>query len=213
MPAQCVKQPVPEEAPRIRSSLLPERKPMARLPLLKPEEMTPEQKTVHDTIIAGPRGQVRGPLAIWLRRPELADRAQAFGQYCRYNSSLPPRLSELAILIMAKIWGSEFEWWAHKPLALKAGIPAEVVESIRTGQTPSFSNKDEAIIQAVLLALHETRRIPDALYSEAVAVLGHDRLIDLVGLAGYYTLISMTINAFEIQPPEGSPPDLPPLAS
>ena len=114
---------------------------------------------------------------------------------------------------MAKIWGSEFEWWAHKPLALKAGIPAEVVESIRTGQTPSFSNKDEAIIQAVLLVLHETRRIPDALYSEAAAVLGHGRLIDLVGLAGYYTLISMTINAFEIRPPEGTPPDLPPLAS
>jgi 4-carboxymuconolactone decarboxylase len=123
--------------------------------------MTPEQRTVHDTIVAGPRGQVRGPLAVWLHRPKLAAHAQALGQYCRYDSSLPPRLSEFAILIMAGIWNSEFEWWAHKPLALKAGVSDEVVEAIRVGKVPSFHNKDEALIHAVLQSLHESRRIPE----------------------------------------------------
>jgi 4-carboxymuconolactone decarboxylase len=181
---------------------------MTRVPPLTLAEMTPEQQVVHAAIAAGPRGQVRGPLAVWLRRPKLADRAQALGQYCRYDSSLPPRLSELAILVMAHIWGSEFEWWAHKPLALKAGLAADIVEAIRVGQVPAFVNKDEAVIHAVLQALHETRRIPDTLYSEAVAILGQDGMIDLVGVAGYYTLISMTINAFEVMPPEGVPREL-----
>ncbi|NUA27703.1 carboxymuconolactone decarboxylase family protein [Cupriavidus basilensis] len=166
--------------------------------------MTPEQRAVHDTIVAGPRGQVRGPLAVWLHRPKLAATAQALGQYCRYDSSLPTRLSELAILVMGQFWGAEFEWWAHKPLALKAGIGAEVVEAIRTGQAPPFAHDDEAVVYAVMRALNQERKIPTPLYRQAVSVLGQDSVIDLVGLAGYYTLISMTINAFEVMPPEGT---------
>lgn len=181
---------------------------MERLKPLKPEELTPEQQEVHAAIASGPRGQVRGPLAIWLHRPGLANRAQALGQYCRYDSSLPPRLSELAILVMARTWMSEFEWWAHKPIALKAGLAEEVVEAIRTGQEPVFGNQDEQLIYEFLTVLHATRNVPDELYQRAMVVLGKDGVVDLVGLAGYYTLISMTINVFGVVPPDGSAPEL-----
>jgi 4-carboxymuconolactone decarboxylase len=181
---------------------------MTRLPPLQPAEMTDEQRAVHAAIVAGPRGQVRGPLAVWLHRPGLAAKAQALGQYCRYDSCLPQRLSELAILAMGRFWGAEFEWWAHKPIALKAGIDEAVVEAIRAGTEPPFARDDEATVYAVMRSLNETRRIAAPLYDQAIAVLGKDALIDLVGLAGYYTLISMTINAFEVMPPDGTPHEL-----
>lgn len=173
-----------------------------------PATMTDDQRRVHDVIVSGPRGRVRGPLAIWLHRPELAEAAQALGAYCRYGSSLEPRLSELAIITMAQLWQSEFEWWAHKPIALKAGVAADLVEALRKGETPTFSDDEEAIVHAVTCALTNDRRIPDTLYAQAQTVLGSDRLVDLVGLCGYYTLISMTLNAFEVPLPEGETPEL-----
>ncbi|WP_420227689.1 carboxymuconolactone decarboxylase family protein [Pigmentiphaga litoralis] len=109
---------------------------MPRVPDLDPAVMTDHQRKVYDMIASGPRGRVRGPLAVWLNRPGLAEHAQALGQYCRYDSSLPPRLSELAILVLARHWNSEFEWWAHKAIALKAGLPADVIDAIRDRQPP-----------------------------------------------------------------------------
>jgi len=176
---------------------------MSRLQPPKPEHMNEHQRRVHDAIVSGPRGRVRGPLAMWLHRPGLAEHAQALGQYCRYDSSLSQRLSELAIITMAALWKAEFEWWAHKPIALKAGISAEVAEQIRTGQSPSFDKEDEAVVHAFVHTLVETRQVPDALYEEANRVLGRDAVVDLVGLAGYYTLVSMTLNVFHIPLPEG----------
>ncbi|MEH6773417.1 MAG: carboxymuconolactone decarboxylase family protein, partial [Cereibacter changlensis] len=123
-----------------------------------PAGMTPDQKRVHDIITSGPRGRVRGPLAIWLHRPELAEAAQALGAYCRYGSSLEPRLSELAILCMAVIWRSEFEWWAHKPIALKAGLSAAAVEALRQGGAPDFADPEEALVHEVVQALSVQRR-------------------------------------------------------
>lgn len=174
-----------------------------RLADLHYDSMTPAQREVHDAIASGPRKGVRGPLAVWLNRPELARNAQALGQYCRYDSSLPPRLSELAILTLARLWSAEYEWYAHKPIALRAGVAQAVADAIRDGAPPPFVQRDEAVIHAFLSALHRERKIPDALYAEAVEELGEAGVIDLVGLAGYYTLISMTINVFEVLPPEG----------
>ena len=168
-----------------------------------PDKLTPEQKRVYDIITSGPRGRVRGPLAIWLHRPELAEAAQALGAYCRYDSSLEPKLSELAILCMACVWQSEFEWWAHKPIALKAGLAQNIVEALKSGETPSFANSEEAVVHDVVFALSQERKIPDDLYAKAVEILGNDRLVDLVGLCGYYTLISMTLNAFAVPLPDG----------
>ena len=173
-----------------------------------PALMTDDQRRVHDIITAGPRGKVRGPLAIWLHRPALAEAAQNLGAYCRYGSSLEPRLSELAILCMAVIWRSEFEWWAHKPIALKAGVDPDLIEALRLGTPPGFPDEETAVVHAVTTGLSVNRRLDDALYRRAETVLGRDRLVDLVGLCGYYTLISMTLNAFEVPLPEGETPEL-----
>src|SRR6185295_6335893 len=105
---------------------------MARLPELDPSKFSPEQKKVHAAILAGPRGKVVGPLKVWLNNPGLAEHAQALGAYARFNSSLPPRLSELAICITGAFWKANFEWYAHAPLAIKAGIDAAAIEAIHT---------------------------------------------------------------------------------
>jgi len=177
------------------------------MPRLNPpdvDSMSAHQRRIHDAIASGPRGRVRGPLAVWLHRPGLAEHAQALGQYCRYDSSLSPRLSELAILTMAAWWRSSFEWWAHQPIAVKAGLDAGIAEQIRLGDTPAFEQTDESVVYRFVRALLETRHVPDALYQEAVQVLGTDSVVDLVGIAGYYSLISMTINVFDIAPADGS---------
>lgn len=174
---------------------------MSRLPSLSFEQLSPEQKRVHELIASGPRGGVRGPLAVWLHRPKLAETAQALGQYCRYDSSLPPRLSELAILVIATFWKSEFEWWAHEPLARQAGVSDEVIAALRAGTSVPFVQEDESIVYEVVHGLLTQKILDDELYHRANAILGTDRVVDLVGLTGYYTLISLTINAFEVEVP------------
>lgn len=176
---------------------------MARVNPPLTTEMSADQKRIHDLIASGPRGRVRGPLAVWLHRPAMAEPAQALGQFCRYDSSLPPRLSELAILVLARWWNSEFEWWAHKAIALKAGVSEAVIDALRDGEHIAFEHADEALIHEFVTVLHETRQVPDDLYLRAERMFGRDGVIDLVALAGYYTLISMTLNVFQIDPPEG----------
>jgi 4-carboxymuconolactone decarboxylase len=182
---------------------------MSRIALINPDLLDAEQRAVYDAIASGPRKGVRGPLAVWLQRPKLADRAQALGRYCRYDSSLPPRLSELAILMMGKYWLAEYEWAAHKPFALEAGLAPAIIDAIRDGVAPAFAATDEALVYAFIGQLHQQHRIDDALYANAVAQLGQDGVVDLVGIAGYYTLISMTIKVFEVPPPAGVAPELP----
>lgn len=181
---------------------------MKRIADLDPDKMTPLQRSVYDTIASGPREGVRGPLAVWLHRPELAQNAQALGRYCRYETSLEARQSELAILVIARIWGSEYEWYAHKRIALEAGVSADVVEAIRTHAVPKFERPDEAIIHTFLKELHRDREVSDTTYQGAVELLGEAGVVDLTGLAGYYTLISMTINVFRVSPPAGAPNEL-----
>lgn len=176
---------------------------MSRIKPLETDKMTDDQRRVSDIVTAGPRGRVPPPIAAWLPRPELCDRAQSLGLYCRFDNSMPDRLSELAILVMMRFWDGELEWFAHKPLALKAGVSADLVEAIRTGQTPKFDKEDERLTVAFITALNTQKRVPDALYKETVAALGEGCVIDLVGVLGYYTLIAMTLQAFKIGLPEG----------
>lgn len=142
---------------------------------------------------------------MWLNRPELADRAQSLGRYCRYDTLLPQRLSELAIVTLARIWGSEYEWYVHKKFAIEAGISAEAIETIRSGGVPAFEREDEAIVHAFVVAAQVEREVGDELYARAVAALGSDGVIDLVAILGYYTLISLSINIFKVSPPPGVP--------
>ena len=174
--------------------------PRQRLAAPDPASYSPRQQEIHDAIASGPRGGVRGPLAVWLHRPDLAARAQDLGRYCRYDTVLGERLSELAILVTGRVFGSEYEWQIHKRFALQAGLSPKVIEAIRVNLPPVFSDAAEAVVHDVARAVHETRSLDDALYARAVEILGEAALVDLIGLLGYYTLISLTINVFRIPP-------------
>jgi 4-carboxymuconolactone decarboxylase len=160
--------------------------------------MDDRQKQVYGTIVSGLRGSVRGPLAIWLHRPELADKAQALGQYCRYHSSLAPRLSELAILTTARIWDAMFEWQAHLRPALAAGLDPTIIDSLSADKVPVFSAEDEELVYEFTRELNIKRGVSDALYARSISILGKAGTVDLVGILGYYALISMTIKAFDV---------------
>ena len=173
-----------------------------------PSQLDAAQRKVRDAIVAGPRGEVVVPLGVWLWRPELADRAQRLGAYARYGTCLPAALSELAILVAARFWGSEFEWYSHKQLALAAGVPDRAVEAIRTGKPPALDDPSQAVVYEFCHTLLKDRELDDALYARAVAALSEPGVIDLVGILGYYSLISLTINAFNVPLPEGAQPEL-----
>jgi 4-carboxymuconolactone decarboxylase len=176
---------------------------MSRLPNIDPATFTPEQKKVHDAVVAGPRGRVVGPIKVWLKNPGLAEHAQALGAYCRFGSSLPPRLSELAICVTGSHWKANYEWFAHAPLAIKAGIDPAAIEAIRIGSTPTFTKSDEQAIYDFASELVKTKRVSNANFERAKKEVGETGVIDLVGIIGYYSLVSVTLNAFELPLPDG----------
>ena len=176
---------------------------MSRLPDLPLEKLSPAQRKVHDAIAAGPRGHVRGPIKAWLHSAPLAERAQELGAFCRYHTSLPKRLSELAILVTGAHWKAGFEWYVHAPAGIAAGLDPAAVEAIRAGQKPALAKADEAAVYAFARELLETRGVSDATYDRAFAELGEVGTVELVGILGYYALISMTIVAFQVPVPDG----------
>mmetsp|Transcript_8268 Transcript_8268/g.12631 ORF Transcript_8268/g.12631 Transcript_8268/m.12631 type:complete len:234 (+) Transcript_8268:103-804(+) len=204
--------PVDQTAPHILK--IPKRCLTSRLPDLALEEMNARQREVYFSIKAGPRKVVEGPLLVWLHSPDLAQRAQALGEFCRYSTSLEPRLSELVILttglgrlLQSRIWGSHYEWLVHKPEALKAGLDPEIIEAIRDGREPVFQKEDEKLVYEFASQVHNGKAVSDEIYAKAVEVLGQRQVVDLVGVIGYYSLISMTINVFNVPPPKGVKPD------
>jgi 4-carboxymuconolactone decarboxylase len=146
---------------------------------------------------------VRGPFNALLRSPELADRVQKVGEYLRFNTSLPARLNELAILINARFWGSQYEWYAHRPLALKGGLAESIADDLARNTRPANMQPDETVVYEFCTALHTQHAVDDALFSLAVAVLGEHGVMDLIGVSGYYTLVSMVLNVADIPLPLG----------
>ena len=176
---------------------------MARLSTPNTNELDEDQQAVYEAIASGPRGEVVGPLGVWLHRAALADKAQQLGQYCRYDSSLEPRLSELAILVTARIWDAGFEWDSHEPPARTAGLADNIINALVNDKEPEFDHADESVVYRVSRRLNIDRKLSDELYQEAERLLGKERLVDLIGVLGYYALISMTIKAFEVDPING----------
>ena len=177
---------------------------------LSPEEMSEAQRKVYQEIAGGPRGGVRGPFNALLRSPELADRAQKMGEYIRFNTSLPPRLSELAILVTARYWSSQYEWFAHAPLAAKGGLAPSVIADLQSGNRPGAMSADEAAVYDFCAELHEKKTVSDATYRRALELFGERGVVDLIGVSGYYTLVSMVLNVARHPLPEGAAAPLPP---
>lgn len=181
---------------------------MARIQLPEVDGMTPLQRTIHDEAAGGRRGHVPAPMIAWLQNPELARRAQRLGELLRYDTTLPPRLSELAILVVARHWRSHYEWRVHKEEALRAGVSADVVRSIGLRVTPPLETSAERAVYRITASLMETRGVPEPLFTEGVTALTERGLVELVGIVGYYTLVAMTLNTFEIGLPEHFQADL-----
>jgi 4-carboxymuconolactone decarboxylase len=174
-----------------------------RFPDLKREQMTDAQKRVYDSIAGGPRGGVRGPFGPLLRSPELTDRIQKLGEYLRYNTSLPTRLNEFAILINARFWESKYEYYAHRPFAIKGGLVESIADDLAQNKRPANMKPDEELVYDFCTILHQKHFVDDALFKRAVAALGEQGVIDLVAVSGYYTLVSMVLNVAEIPLPPG----------
>ena len=173
---------------------------MTRISLPSPEEMSSAQRAVYDAVVAGKRGRAPLPLLAWLASPEFAQRAQFLGEFARYETTLAPRLSELAILLVAHHWQAAYEWASHEKEALRAGVEESVIAAIAAGQAPAFVQQDDLLIYEFTESLLLNRAVEESLYRRAVAALGERGVVELVGVLGYYTLIAMTLNVFEILP-------------
>ena len=179
---------------------------MNRMPPLTRDERDDEQRRVVAKIEDGPRKGFYGPFVPLLYSPLLLDRIQELGLLCRFQSSFPPKLSELLILISARYWTAQFEWSSHTQSAMAAGVPAAAIEAIRVRDTPVFDDPDQALIYAFAHEYYATQRVSDATFAAAVARFGRRGVVDLVGVMGYYALIAMSLNIFEEPLPDGETP-------
>lgn len=183
-----------------------------RFPELTADQMTPDQKMVATAIVSGPRKSMGGPFNAWLRSPDLADRLQQVGAQLRFHSSVPPKLNEFAILITARAWNAKYEWYAHYPLAIKAGLEREVAAQLAQGHRPTGMSPDEAAVYDFCTELRRDKQVSDVTFAAAKAVLGDQGVIDLIAVSGYYDLVSMTLNVAQVATPADGDlplPDLP----
>ena len=182
-----------------------------RFKKLAESEMDDAQLKVYRDLMSGPRGGVRGPFNALLRSPVLADRAQKLGEYLRFESVLPARLNEFAILITARYWNAQYEWFAHYTHAMKGGLNPAVAADLAQGKRPANMQDDEAIVYDFCSELHKNKCVCDATYQSALDKFSERGVIDLIGVSGYYSLVSMVLNVDRQPLPEGTPPPLPEL--
>ena len=167
---------------------------LERMPPLDPAAMTEAQRKAAEELAAGPRGGVKGPFIALLRSPELMERLQKVGEYLRFRSSLEPRVSEFMMLVVAREWTQQFEWSVHVPLALKAGLKPETVQSLAEARRPAAMAKDEELAYDFCEELLRTKGVSDATYRRALDHFGERGLVDLLGLIGYFATVSMVLN-------------------
>jgi 4-carboxymuconolactone decarboxylase len=182
--------------------------PPSRVVAPSEHELTPDQRALLESIRSGPRGAsapVGGPFAVFLHAPIFGELAQQLGGHCRYKTGVPPRLSELAILVTAKLWRAQYEWFAHVPHAERAGVKKETIRELQRGRLPRSASKEERAIFDFVRELYRTRRVSDRTFKRVHDILGRAATIELVGILGYYALISMVLNVFRMPLPEGEP--------
>ena len=181
---------------------MPAKRPPPRLPPIAEDRMNKEQRALVEAIRSGPRGKFNnsGPFAIWLHAPVFGQYAQALGGYSRLKTALPPRLSEFAIIVTGRMWKAQYEWAVHAPIAEKAGVKAKTIADIRAGRAPKTAAKDERAIYDFIRELYRTKRVSDRTYARVRKFLDDGGMVELVGILGYYVLISMSLNVFRMLP-------------
>jgi 4-carboxymuconolactone decarboxylase len=183
---------------------MPSKRPAPRLALIEESTMNETQRALLASLRAGPRGQAitpRGPFAAFMHAPAFGELAQNLGAHVRYRTALAPRLSEFAILCTARLWRAQYEWYAHAPIAEKAGVKPKTIEDLRRGRAPGSAAKDERAIYAFVQELYKTKRVSERTYKRVHSFLGDAAMVEFVGILGYYALIAMTLNVFAMLPP------------
>jgi 4-carboxymuconolactone decarboxylase len=193
-----------------------------RFAIIQPDQMNAEQKKLFEALINGPRAAnyggdaaqrvlKGGPFNAWMRSPELGLRLQAVGEQVRFKTSLPRQLNEFAILITAREWTSQYEWHAHHALAMKAGLDPQIAADLAAGKRPANMKEDEAAVYDFCIQLHRAKKVDDTNFKRVKALFGEQGVVDLVGVSGYYTAVSMTLNVAEVPVPDDKPLPLKPL--
>jgi 4-carboxymuconolactone decarboxylase len=177
-----------------------------RLPKLDPEALTPDQQALAESIKSGPRGvfKMSGPFAVYLHSPAYGELAQKLGGHVRFNTSVPPRLSEFAILCTAQFWKANYEWAAHAVIGEKQGVKPQTIRDIAAGRAPKSAPKDEMAIHAFVKELYAKRRVSTPTYNRVRKILGDKGTVELVGILGYYAAVSMLLNVFQMPLAEGA---------
>jgi 4-carboxymuconolactone decarboxylase len=176
---------------------------LSRLQNLKYGDMSQDQKNLHDEILSGPRTQIAGPMHTWFLNPSYGSLIEKVGAFCRYETSIEPRLSELAIIIVARHWNANVEWFAHSEIAIKSGILQETVEAIELNKRPDFKKEDEALIFDITKSILDTKGLTDELFKRAEDTIGKTSLLDLTAIIGYYCNVAIQLNVFEIPSDDG----------
>jgi 4-carboxymuconolactone decarboxylase len=186
---------------------------MDRLPHLHRDDLDGAGQALWDVItetrgdgVVGPEGGLLGPFNAWLAAPGLGTRLAELGRVLRFETAVDRRLLEIAIITTGARWQAEFEWWAHSRMARHHGVADDVIDAIARGDDPPFTRDDDRIVHAVATQLGATGRIEDETYVAARALLGDRGIVEIVSLCGYYTLVSFTLNAFEVALPPGESP-------
>src|SRR5215813_1174927 len=176
---------------------------MPRYEQLEEAKLTPEQRRIWDECKAGPRGSVPPPVHVWLKSPGLAEHAHKLGAYVRFGTPFTPKQTEIAILMTGRYWTAQFEWAAHVRLGLQAGLTQEQIDAIAERRTPQFTDADDQLVYDFARDYYDDHRVDDATYARVVARWGERGIVDLAGLIGYYSFVSVTLNTFEVPTPPG----------
>ena len=177
---------------------------MTRYRELKRDELDEAQRRVWDEVVAGPRHAVPPPAHVWLNSPGLADHAHKLGAHVRFGTDFSPRLTEIAILVTARYWTAQFEWAAHVRLRLQAGLNQEQIDAIAERKTPTFDDPDDRLVYEFAHSYYQNHRVDDPTYERVQKRWGDKGVVDLAGLIGYYSFVSVTLNGFEVPTPPGA---------
>ena len=175
------------------------------------EQLNPEQKEAAEGVLKQSSAGLGGPYAMLLTNPELLKRYLMRTEYLRQKTSVPKRLNEMAILLEARIWDAQYEWWAHEPLAKKAGLSDEIINDIRDGKKPVNMKPDETIVYDFVTELLQTRKMSDATFARAKQILGEQQTVDLAAVTGFYVMVSAVVAAGRIGVPNNGPDPMPVL--